>query len=159
LKNIALLLLTIATLSGCAVSGHLYPVQGPLAAQTPLPIFDITLGHVLAEPISATLQNGEICKGPWGQVLPSDPSANKMSSEWDLVYGQGFFVANVLGSSSLYRGDLTGTAGTTLHVEFFLHNPQDMTSAKGMAQDNRGNVYKLMASSSSPLGAGATPAK
>jgi hypothetical protein len=159
-KRLLLSLLTTALLSGCVVfPGHLYPVAGPLSTQTPPPIFDITLSQVQTQAILATLQNGEVCQGSRIQILQNDPSANQMSVQWDLVYGQGFFVANVLGSKSLYRADLTGTSGTTLNVEFYLHDPNNFATAKGIAQDSRGNVYKLTASAPTLPTAAAAPAK
>jgi hypothetical protein len=162
MKRLLLSVLTTALLGGCVVvPGHLYPVAGPLSTQTPLPIFDITLNRLQSQAIVATLQNGEVCTGPQSQILQSDPSANQMSAQWDLVYGQGFFQANVLGNMYLYRANLTGASGTTLNVEFYLHahNPPDMGTAKGIAQDNRGNVYKLTASGPSLPAAAAAPAK
>jgi hypothetical protein len=159
-KRLVLSLLTTLLLGGCmVVPGHLYPVAGPLSTQTPPPIFDITLNSVQSQKaVTATIQNGEVCQGTRIQILQNDPSANRMSVQWDLVYGQGFFVANVLGSNSLYRADLTGTSGTTVTVEFYLHN-LDMSTAKGIAQDSRGNVYKLTASAPTLPAAAAAPAK
>jgi hypothetical protein len=75
----------IATvLAGCMVMvpGHLYPVQGSLAAQTPVPIYKVTLGGVLESgTMSATLPDGEVCKGSWAPVRQNDPSAGIMSVE------------------------------------------------------------------------------
>jgi len=136
---LALALLTATLLTGCAATGHLYPVTGPLATQTPLPIFSLQFNRAVGS-ISATLQNGEVCNGNWAPLLPNDPSANRMSAQWDAVYGQGFFVAHILGSASLGRGLATGPQGTTLNVETFNPTPEDF---KGVAQDNKGNLYKL----------------
>jgi hypothetical protein len=160
MNRLLLSLLITALLSGCVVvPGHLYPVAGPLSTQTRPPIFDVILSQVQTQAVVATLQNGEVCQGVRIQILQNDPSANQMSAQWDLVYGQGFFVANVLGSKSLYRADLTGTSGTTLSVEFYLHNAQDMATAKGIAQDNHGNVYKLTSGTPTLPTAAAAPAK
>jgi hypothetical protein len=137
LKYFALALLTATLLTGCAIPGHLYPVAGPLSTQTPLPIFGFQVDYAAAS-MSATLQNGEVCKGNWAQLLRDDPSANRMSAQWDAVYGQGFFVAHVLGSFAQGRGLLTGPQGTTLNVETY--NSGDF---KGIAQDSKGNLYKL----------------
>jgi len=137
----------IATvLAGCIgmVPGHLYPVQGSLAAQTPVPIYKVTLSGVLESgTMSATLQDGEVCKGSWAPVHQNDPSAGTMSVEWDSVYGAGFFVANVLGNRVFARATLTGTRGTTLNVEFYDPTPGQITNVKGIAKDNKGNLFKL----------------
>jgi hypothetical protein len=143
LKHFALLLLTVATLSGCATA-HLYPIQGPLASQTPPPIYKMTVSGALnSGSLGATLPNGEICQGTWGLLRQDDPTANKMSAQWDLVYGQGFFVSHVLGSSQFARASLTGNQGTTLAVEFYKPGQGTATSVKGIAQDNNGNLFKL----------------
>jgi hypothetical protein len=139
-----LLLLTATQLTGCALSGHLYPVQGPLSTRTPLPIYNISVSRLVSHgPLSATLQDGEVCQGNWTVVSPDDPSANKMSAQWDLVYGQGFFVANVLGSRAFSRAVLKGTQGTTVNVELVAHDVDHLETARGIAQDSQGNLYKL----------------
>jgi hypothetical protein len=146
LKHLALWLLTATLLTGCLVMvpGHLYPIQGPIATQTPLPIYSITLSGILnSGTLSATVQNGEVCQGNWTQIKQDDPSANKMSAQWDLVYGQGFFVAHVLGNPVFARAVLTGPQGTTLNVEFYDPKPGHVTTVKGIAQDSKGNLYKL----------------
>lgn len=146
MKGIALLALTMAMLAGCLliVPGHLYPVQGSLSAQTPIPIYPVTLSGVLnSGSMSATLQGGEVCSGSWAPVQQNDPSAGKLSVEWDRIYGEGFFVANILGNPVFARAVLKGTKGTTLNVEFYAPTPGRMINVKGIAVDNGGNVFKL----------------
>jgi hypothetical protein len=146
MKGIAMLVSTTALLAGCIVMvpGHLYPVQGSLAAQTPVPIYPVTLSGVLnSGTMSATLQNGEVCRGSWAAVSQKDSSAGKLSVEWDRIYGDGFFVANILGSPVFARALLTGNQGTTLNVEFYAPIPGQMLSVKGIAVDNQGNLFKL----------------
>lgn len=146
MKHIALLLMTATILTGCElmVPGHLYPVQGSLSAQSPVPIFKVTLNGILnSGSMSATLQGGEVCRGSWATVRQNDPSASKLSVEWDRVYGQGFFVANILGNPTFARAVLTGTRGTTLNVEFYVPTPGQILGVKGIATDNNGNTFKL----------------
>ena len=137
----------IATvLASCMVMvpGHLYPVQGSLAAQTPVPIYKVTLSGVLESgTMSATLQDGEVCKGSWAPVRQDDPSAGTMAADWDIVYGAGFFVANVLGNRVFARAILNGTHGTTLNVEFYDPTPGQTSNVRGIAKDNKGNLFKL----------------
>lgn len=49
MKLLVLLSLIAALATGCLVMvpGHLYPVQGALAAQTPAPIYKFTLSSTL----------------------------------------------------------------------------------------------------------------
>jgi hypothetical protein len=143
LKHFALWLLTITALSGCA-TGHLYPIQGPLASQTPPPIYKMAISGALnSGSLSTTLPSGEICQGTWGLLRQDDPTANKMSAQWDLVYGPGFFVGHVLGNAQFARASLTGNQGTTLAIEFYKPGQGDVTTIKGIAQDNKGNLFKL----------------
>jgi hypothetical protein len=128
----ALLLCAVALLSGCA-GGHLYPVQGPLAAQTPAPIFRIKMDS--GDAMTARLAKGEVCHGTWLDIAQNDPDARDMAAEWDLVYGKGYFMANVLGNISIARAILSCPKDTTLKVEF--------DSVKGVGKDENGNVFRL----------------
>ncbi len=146
MKASALMLLMAIVLSGCMVMvpGHLYPIQGPLASQTPLPIFPMSLNRVLnSGTLKATLQGGESCKGSWRQIRQDDPSANLRAAQWDAVYGQGYFTANVLGSPIFARSSLTCARGSTVDVELYDHKPDDVIGLVGIAQDNKGNLYKV----------------
>ena len=147
MKHVVWPLFTSLLLTGCLVMvpGHLYPVQGALSAQTPAPVYQVTVsGFGNSGSISATLTGGEVCSGKWAPVQPGDPSAGKFSADWDRVYGEGFFVANVLGNSAIVRAVLAGTKGTILNVEFYALIPgKPATNVKGIAVDNSGNIYKL----------------
>ena len=110
MKNkLCLVLLGISTMLGCSRTARLYPVQGPLSAQTPLPVLVAKVtGAFSPGTISVVLSDGEICKGRWTQVPPvqvpqgantaNAPATNGMSSVWDTVYGSGFYVSHVLGA-------------------------------------------------------------
>ncbi len=146
MKQPVLVALIATLLAGCMVMvpGHLYPVQGSLAAQTPVPVYKVTLSGVMESgTMSATLQDGEVCKGSWAPVRQDDPSAGSMSVEWDSVYGAGFFVANVLGNRVFARAVLLGTKGTTLNVEFYDPTPGQIANVRGIAKDNKDNIFKL----------------
>jgi hypothetical protein len=89
------------------------------------------------------LQDGEVCHGAWTAIPQDDPSATAMSADWDSVYGQGFFQANVFGSKVFARATLTGTRGTTLNVQMYDPSPGKVEAVIGVAADNKGNIYKL----------------
>jgi hypothetical protein len=127
-----LLLCAAVLVSGCA-TGHLYPVQGPLSALTPAPVYKVKMGN--GDQISATVANGEVCNGTWLDLVQEDPTAREMAADWDLVYGKGFFLANVLGKAGVARSMLTCPKGLTVNVEF--------NSTQGVAKDSNGNVFKL----------------
>jgi hypothetical protein len=127
-----LLLCAALLVSGC-VAGHLYPVQGPLSALKPPPVYKVRMDN--ADSISTRLANGKLCRGTWLDVVQADPTARDMSAEWDLVYGKGFFLANVLGKVTIARAILTCPDDMKVTVEF--------NSTYGVAKDGNGNVFKL----------------
>jgi hypothetical protein len=150
------LLCAVALLSGCYRNGRLYPVQGPLAAQTTPPVYTAKMtGAFNSGNMSVTLAGGEVCKGAWGLVsrAPTDagtvPAAAASSVDWpkvwDAVYGSGYYNANVLGTPLHVRSTLTGSNGTVLDVELYRRDvPGQLTEIHGVAQDNRGNIYKVV---------------
>ncbi|HVN93762.1 MAG TPA: hypothetical protein VMT38_08700 [Terracidiphilus sp.] len=150
-----LLLATLAAclLSGCYLNGGLYPVQGPLAARTPPPVLHARMsGAFNSGHLTVTMLDGEVCKGEWdmvnrmqtqGSQKDAAPGPN-LSSDWDIVYGQGFYNATILGSRLHVHSILTGNKGTTLYVELYRPDtPNGLNEIKGVATDNNGNVYKL----------------
>ena len=160
-KRISLVLLMISAfaMSACTFTARLYPVQGPLSAQTPTPVFfpKITSGAHLSN-ISLVLSSGELCKGHWTQVaptqLPKSPNAagvqitaGDMSSVWDSVYGPGYYVAHVLGAHYYYESVVSGNRGTVINVQLYFDNSESQGKYyrfKGVARDNKGNIYKLI---------------
>ena len=120
-------------MAGCGGDGQLYPLQGPLATQKPPPVYKVKIET--ESTMSATRAKGDVCKGPWSNVAPEDPTSRAMSTDWDLVYGNGYFLAKVLGNATFSRAVLTCPNGTTLNLEF--------NSDKGVAKDDKGDVFKL----------------
>ncbi|HKF58795.1 MAG TPA: hypothetical protein VKJ45_25370 [Blastocatellia bacterium] len=156
-KRISLILLIISAsaLSACTRTARLYPVQGPLSAQTPTPVFfpKIT-GLAYPSNISLVLSGGELCKGRWTQVVPTQLpkganaagvqiTAGEMSSVWDSVYGPGYYVAHVLGTYYYYESVISGNRGTVINLELYLADSESHRF-KGVARDNKGNIYKLI---------------
>lgn len=156
MKNqLFVVLLAIVLMSGCA-SGRLYPVQGPLVAQTPMPVFNAKVnGAFNSGHISVVLAGGEVCEGQWS-VVPSVPAAadagsattpatSGTASLWDTVYGPGFYQAHVLGTRLYVRATPNCNHGTALTVEMYrtANGNGDLNAIRGVAQDNKGNIYKL----------------
>jgi len=150
------LFLCLSTLSGCATA-RFYPVQGPLSTQTPVPVYVAKFsGAFNSGNLSVVLANGEVCKGRWATVPRPTTStdaaaatavpANNLSAEWDTVYGTGFYVAHVLGARLYARAPLTGNRGTALNVELYKSDQVENTTVgaiKGVAKDDKGNIYKV----------------
>ena len=133
------LVLSLVALCVCLLSGSdfafgqkLYPVQGPLTAQTPQPVFSgqirrpvFSAGPVFLLLKSWTVANGEVLQGRpktvkassvnMPEVGASYPPQPNLAFAWDAVYGQGFFVAKILGKK-LAQGVFIGNQGTLLQV-------------------------------------------
>jgi hypothetical protein len=156
----ALITLLCVFLSGCMRVAHLYPVQGPLAAQTPPPIYTAKLtGVINSGSLSAKLANGQQFTGQWqaqsAGALAKESAAGvvppfNLSAEWDAVYGPGFYTAHVLGAHLFVRTTLSGQQGGALQVEMISQpvatgDPKDVAAPviSGVARDEKGNVYKM----------------
>jgi hypothetical protein len=144
--------------SSVAHTQRLYPVQGPATTQTPPPSFTakLDLTHKPRK-ITLTQAGGETFEGTWTVVtvtfanpktpgIPASyPPQPNLAFAWDLVYGQGFFLSNILGSQTIGQATATGNKGTVLQLEFQeekLGAPVD--NIFGVAIDNKGNIYKMV---------------
>jgi hypothetical protein len=176
----AVLFLT-AISTGCA-SARMYPVQGPMASETPGAVYSAKLtGLLYSGDITIKSSTGEVCKGHWTLVKGgtsedgvSTPAANAsatsasaanaalapasappnsgpssvaegMPAAWDAVYGQGYYVAHVLGQRLYAHALVTGNQGTILNVEFYrvYQSQNEPGQIHGVAKDNKGDIFKL----------------
>jgi hypothetical protein len=143
----------IILVSDYGFAQKLYPVEGPLAAQTPQPVFAgqirrpaLSIGPAFLLLKSWTVANGEVLQGKPKTVkatsvntlstAASYPPQPNLAFAWDAVYGQGFFVKHILGNK-IEQGVFTGSQGTVLQVE-------SLNGVSGVAVDNRGNMYKMV---------------
>ena len=147
MKTTILLATVFAMLSGCAVMvpGHVYPVQGPLSKESTPPIYTATLngGILPSGSITVHIAPEITCPGNWNAVSRDDPTARRMSVEWDEVYGGGYFVANVLGKRTFARSVLSCTNAEKLNLEFLVVEPGKPSSIVGVVSDGTGNIFKL----------------
>ena len=80
-------------------------------------------------------------------MLPVSRQQTECNPHWDTVYGSGFYVSHVLGTILYAQAVASGDRGTVLNVE--MYKPGDEREgrrdreAKGIAKDNKDNVYKL----------------
>jgi hypothetical protein len=138
------------------VKSYLYPVRGPLTAQKPIPVIVVDVeGAFIGNQVFRTsgsiifsLPDGESFQGQWSR----DPYINgdarslallretDIATVWDAVFGEGFYVANVMGAVGHARAKITGSKGTIIQVEFGggLVSPHI-----GVALDGKGNIFKL----------------
>lgn len=141
--------------SSPAFAQKLYPVKGPLADQMPPPVFSgqirrpmFSAGPVFMLLKSWTVANGEVLEGKPSKVKATSANTEvppagaielpqpNLAWAWDDVYGDGFFVAHILGKE-FGQGIFRGGKGTVLQVE-------SIDGRNGVAVDNKGNIYKLV---------------
>jgi hypothetical protein len=116
---------------------HLYPVQGPISKQNPVPIY---AGKVTPLNISFTSPNGEACDSGVSNVSPGRP-ASDLAGAWDAIYGPGYYVAHVLGATAgHFMATFTCSGGTVFEWEA---SAIGETAYQGAAKDSVGNVYKI----------------
>ncbi|MGA2633467.1 MAG: hypothetical protein ABSF16_04470 [Terracidiphilus sp.] len=144
----ALLAICLFSEGTAAFGQTLYPVQGPLTAQSPPPIFTARFTGGNSGKLSMVRANGELLTGKWSRVTAafvnnktpgtadSYPPQPNLAFAWDAIYGQGYFLANVLGVE-IGAATGTGNQGTVLQAEFF-------PGRFGVAIDNKGNIYKMV---------------
>jgi len=136
---------------------QLDPVKGPMSLHAPGPFYEGSKGDgVYTYSIksdfgrvkSFSYANGETLKGKaeWATApvveaqAPAAADSNSpqqnLIAAWDLVYGPGYYAANVAGKKVL-QGTFTGDKGTTLQV-------QSLDNFVAVGVDNQGNLYKIV---------------
>jgi hypothetical protein len=111
--------------------------------------------------IVLTGNQGEVFHGRWETIEQPKKSTDapgaaagdsEMKPLWDSIYGNGFYVAHVLGSKMYARATMAGANGDSLRVEFYREDRNDRdanalrAAIKGVAKDEKGNVYKITVS-------------
>jgi hypothetical protein len=143
----------VAVIAACSTTATLYPVDGPLSRQQPLPVLTAVVDGITGNTggISLSLPDGELCTGKWSSIAPmsvgfstasaSGSATGGMASVWATVYGSGFSVGNLPGVN---KGEamLVGDRGTVIQIEFYTGS--GTANGSGVARDNKGNVFKVL---------------
>lgn len=135
-------LLSVA-LGACtlAVKGSFSPVRGPLAEAKPVANYPARMSGVLSGEIAVTLPGDGACSGRWS-LLGNQQQSFDLSSDWDQVYGAGYYTAHVLGVREFVRTTLTCAGGTGMRIE--LSNEKNTRgNTHGVAEDVHGNMFKV----------------
>jgi hypothetical protein len=139
-------LLLVAT--ACTVTARLYPVQGPLSALRPPPVLLARItpnGPTSPATLRVELPDGELCRSPapggegTAEVRGVAAAGDPMQREWDAVFGNGYYVARVVGNEHT-RMEALGDRGTRLVLDFFAYGQ----FSTGVASDSLGNLYKVV---------------
>lgn len=140
-------LIACALLSGCmSADVSMYPVEGPLSKQLPLPVLKAKAVGVESNsgPILVTLPDKQECKGTWSSVAPKTGSVS--TGALFSAYGGALFGSTV--TTGILPGVNKGQAfmacnrGTTLEAEFYTGS--GTANGYGIAKDTNGNVYKML---------------
>jgi hypothetical protein len=149
-----LAIFSLFILIGCFSSRvQMYPVDGPLSTQRPLPVVRAKKTGLMSGTFSLVLPGGEVCQGPWSVVRPVKGQTSEGQSEssnerdltgaWNSIYGTGFYVANVLGARQYGRAKLIGNRGSIVYLEIYCGEVKN-SPVLGVAQDNNGNTFKVI---------------
>ena len=153
LSKAVLAAVLVTVLVACSTTATLYPIEGPLTKQQPLPVLTAAVDGIMGNTggISLSLPDGEHCTGKWSSIAPmsvgfstasaSGSAISGMASVWATVYGTGASVANLPGVN---KGEamLVGDRGTVIQVEFYTGS--GTANGSGVAKDNKGNIFKVL---------------
>ena len=142
--KLVIALLASVMISGCYARAGLYPVSSSLTPTPTAPIYIKMTGAFTSGSVSLTLADGEVCKGKWKESTAT--SSNPMIPVWDSIYGNGYYVAHVLGTRLYAEAVLSGQRGTALTIQMYRRESGDkdeITPIRGVAKDNHGTAYKV----------------
>lgn len=131
---------------GCSADVALYPIEGPLAQRTPLPVVHATAAGITGNSgeISLVTPDGETCNGRWSSAAPQFAAVT--SGYLVGTYGgrAGFSATTIGNVPGVNRGEafIACSGGTTMQAEFFTGS--GTANGYGIAKDSRGNVYKML---------------
>ena len=111
------------------------------AGQPPKSILSGTIVYVgPSATISFHLADGEKFSGPC--AFGSAAGVNDdLKGAWDSVYGQGDYLAHVVGAANHCTAKLTGSKQTIFRLEAY--NETVGPLLKGLAEDSNSNIYKV----------------
>jgi hypothetical protein len=131
--------------AGCSTTVSLFPVEGPLSQENPVPTLQATADGIMGNTgnISLTMPNGESCTGKWSSAAGAGISVGTGSliGTYGSVYGVGTSVSTGTGQNP-GRAFLTCSKGRTIQMEFV--TGAGTANGFGIAKDNKGNIYKVL---------------
>lgn len=137
---------TAIAVGACSAQIEMYPVEGPLSKEVPLPVVHATADGVTggSGSLSLTMPDGEACKGKWSSVAPQYASFGAGSLIG--TYGQriGLEGASVGIVPGINKGHafVTCDRGTTVEAEFLTGS--GTANGYGVAKDSNGNIFKML---------------
>lgn len=140
-KSRFLVALAGSWLSACSTTINLYPVQGPLAAQRPLPVIVATADGITGNTgnLSMTLPDGETCSGKWSSAAPTYAGSVSLIGQYGGIAGFGVGIVPGVNKGQAF---VTCSGGTTLEAEFYTGS--GTANGYGVAKDSKSNIYKMI---------------
>jgi len=139
---VALLAVLVA---GCSTTVSMFPVEGPLSQESPVPTLQATADGIMGNSgnMSLTMPDGESCNGKWSSAAGAGISVGTGSliGTYDSVYGVGTSVSTGTGQNPGHAF-LICNRGRTIQVEFV--TGAGTANGFGFAKDNRGNIFRVL---------------
>lgn len=145
--NSSIAIAACALLAGCiSADVNMYPVEGPLSKQQPLPVVKAKAAGVESNSgaMTLTLPDRQECKGTWSSVAPKTGSVSTgalFSSYGGALFGS-TVSTGILPGVNRGQAFLTCNRGTTIDAEFYTGS--GTANGYGIAKDSNGNVYKML---------------
>ncbi len=142
--KIAILPILIIT-SACTTTANLYPIEGPLSKQTPLPVIIATVDGITGNTGNFIFQNtnGSECTGKWSSIAPQ-----MHSSSWGSLFNAYGSASGSFTTHTNVPGINKGQAyaicndGVKFDIEFVTGS--GTANGTGIAKDTQKNVYKMI---------------
>lgn len=136
-------------LSSCATSSSLeatlFPVEGPMSLEVPVPSVPLIASGVRSYSGEMTLAmpDGEVCSGKWAIARGKSVSqtSGRLLSQYGWVHGRTTTVSTD-SNPATGAGVLTCNRGRMIDVEFV--TGAGTGSGYGVAKDNRGNIFRVI---------------
>ena len=137
--------LSVLVMSGCSITATLFPVEGPLSKDVPIPQITATVNGIMGNngKISLVMPNGESCSGQWSSAAGAGVSISSGSliGTYGSVYGTMTTVSTGVGQNP-GAAFITCDQGRTMEMEFV--TGAGTAHGFGFAKDNRGNVFRVL---------------
>jgi hypothetical protein len=135
----------IVGLSACSTTANLYPVEGPLSRENPVPTLVATVDGITSNTggFNFVMPDGEICTGRWSSVAPqyAAVATTSLFSRYGTVTGYGTSVGIVPGVN---KGQAFATCSDNTRFEVEFYTGSGTANGYGIANDTNGNVYKMI---------------
>lgn len=131
--------------SGCSTSVNMYPVEGPVSQERPLPVLVARVDGILGNTGQFDFKSADnaYCSGRWSSVAPQMVSVGwgSLFTTYGSAHGFGTGISSMPGVN---KGQAFGVCSdnTTFQVEFLTGS--GTANGFGIAKDSRGNVYRLI---------------